>query len=252
MGFSTIIVSEDGPVQRISFNRPKNLNAFSIQLLEELIDVLDQTKDRADITIVIFSGEGRAFSAGVDLKATQSTSFGGDTGVIELGMKVDAAINSLPQVTIGQVHGYCFTGALEIALFFDLLYCDESTIFGDTHTKWAIMPRWGITQRFARRVGLNKAKELSFRAMKFDGKYAEKIGLVNEAFADGTLADEVDKIAQEIQQNSAEAIARIKSVYNTGYGMTLNDGLQHELDTDPVFKDTARILAEFEQRKNSK
>lgn len=248
---STLIKEVKGQVAYLTFNRPESLNAINPIMLKALMDALSEIRADSSIRIVILSGEGRAFSAGVDLKTTQPSDFQRGAQFMEMGKELPRLIAAMPQVLIARVHGFCFTGALEFMLCFDLMFCDDETQFGDTHTKWAIIPQWGMTQRLARQVGLVKAKELTFRAMRVRGPEAERIGLVNRSFPKGQLIEEVDKIAEEICANSAEAIARIKSLYDQGYATTLETGLEIESNADTDMADTSSELAQFSEKKFS-
>ncbi len=221
-----IIVKKEGEVARIILNRPDSLNALTEQMFDTLKTVLAEINDDDNIKVVLVSGAGRAFSAGVDLKSTGADGFQKEGSFMKGGREVGNLIVNLKQVTIAQVHGYCFTGALELMLFFDMAFCTENTQFGDTHAKFCIIPQWGMTQRLARRVGLNKAKELTFRALRVKGIEAERIGLVNRAFKEDELESEVNQIISEILDNSFEAIVTIKKLYNEGYETTLKEGLQ--------------------------
>ena len=248
---NTLAITHTKGITRIQFNRPEVLNAFNEPMLLELHQVLKKIETDPDIKVLILSGAGRAFSAGVDLKSTKAEGFQQGGSFMELGLEVGNLLSNMSKVTIAQVHGYCFTGALELMLFLDMAFCGENTQFGDTHTKWAVMPRWGMTQRLARRVGLAKAKELSFRAMRIKGVEAERIGLVNRAFPEEQLEKEVDSIAQEILGNSFEAIRAIKDLYNRGYETTLKEGLEIESQADSKLGDTVSQLSQFQQKKFS-
>lgn len=245
----SIIYNKKDAIAHIKLNRPEVLNAFNEAVLLELKTALEDAENDAAIKVVLVSGEGRAFSAGVDLKSTDASGFQKGGSFMEVGMEVGNLFTHLTKVTIAQVHGYCFTGALEMMLFFDMAFCTEDTQFGDTHTKWAVMPRWGMSQRLARRVGLIKAKELTFRAMRIKGIEAERIGLVNRAFKSEDLKNEVQKIIDEILANSFEAIAAIKKLYNQGYETTLKEGLLIEYNADTNLQDTSESLSEFENKK---
>ena len=250
MSDSVVNYTNEGGVFRVELNRPKSLNALNHQLMTELVAVTQQAIDDPSVKIYVLSGAGRAFSAGVDLKETESDTFGSDTGTLALGYQYCEMIQNMNKVSIVQVHGYCFTGALEIALMFDMMFCTDGTQFGDTHAKWAIMPRWGMTQRLARRVGLIKAKELTFRAYRVKGSEAERIGLVNRSFPLESFKKDVDVIINDILQNSQEAIGRIKGLYNAGWASTLSDGLEIERAADPKLSETADMLNQFEQKKS--
>lgn len=244
-----IIFDKNGAVAHIKFNRPKVLNAFNEAMLKEIEIALEDAESDTAIKVLLVSGEGRAFSAGVDLKSTDASGFQKGGRFMETGMKVGNLFTQISKVTIAQVHGYCFTGALEMMLFFDMAFCTEDTQFGDTHAKWAVMPRWGMSQRLARRVGLAKAKELTFRAMRIKGVEAERIGLVNRAFKNEELESEVQKIIDEILANSFEAIAAIKKLYNQGYETTLKEGLQIEYNADTNLQSTNENLSDFQNKK---
>jgi len=246
---NNIIYNKSNSVAHIKLNRPKVLNAFNEAMLQELKTALQDAENDAAVKVVLVAGEGRAFSAGVDLKATDASGFQKGGSFMEVGMEVGNLFTQLSKVTIAQVHGYCFTGALEMMLFFDMAFCTEDTQFGDTHTKWAVMPRWGMSQRLARRVGLSKAKELTFRAMRIKGIEAERIGLVNRAFKSEVLEAEVQKIIDDILGNSFEAIAAIKKLYNQGYETTLKEGLLIEYNADTNLQSTSENLSDFQNKK---
>ena len=242
-----IITQTEGQVKRIYLNRPEVLNAINEEMVLELLEELNALKEDKTTKIVIIRGKGRAFCSGIDLKAATAESFQKDGAFMDAGLKLGKLIQSLPQVFIAQVHGYCFTGALEFMLFFDLMYCDTETQFGDTHSKWSIMPRWGLTQRLSRKVGLEKAKELSFRAMRIKGKEAARIGLVNAVFEPEQLEQEVQNITQDILSNSFEAISKIKQLYNQGFQTTLEQGLVIEQQADSKLSSTAQNLKKFKK-----
>lgn len=241
--------TNEGGVFRVELNRPDNLNALNRVLMKQLLEVTERAASDPSVKIYILSGAGRAFSAGVDLKETGADSFGTDSGLLPMGNRYCDLIEQMNAVTIAQVHGYCFTGALEIALMFDMMFCTDDTQFGDTHAKWAVMPRWGMTQRLARRVGLIKAKELTFRAYRVNGPEAERIGLVNRTFAKDIFVAEVNTVVGDILQNSQEAIGAIKKLYNQGWATTLSEGLEIELAADPKLTETATMLSQFEEKK---
>ena len=235
---------QDG-IAHIQFNRPESLNAFNYEMMSELYDLLQLLKDDQAVKIILVSGNGRAFSAGVDIKETNADGFQKRSRFMKLGEDLSDLFNDYPKVTIAQVHGYCFTGALEFMMFFDMAFCTEETQFGDTHAKWSIMPRWGMSQRLARRVGLQKAKELTFRAMRIKGDEAERIGLVNRAFKEDEIDSEVKKIMQDILGNSFEAIVAIKRLYDKGYETTLKEGLEIEANADTRLSSTDENLSKF-------
>jgi len=114
---------------------------------------------------------------------------------------------------------------------------------GDTHAKFGLIPRWGLSARLTRRVGVIKAKEMSYRAMRVKGAEAERIGLVNRAYKDEEeLATEVNKAANDIIKNSFKAIQVTKELYDQRYRMDLDAGVAYELAKDPTEMHTQEEL----------
>lgn len=249
MNYQEIIFTIEGQVANLTLNRPTKLNAMTNVMAKEMLEAFNYLVNHQEIRIVVISGEGRAFSAGVDLKATSSTDFQSTEGFMYNGYKLSKLLPKLPQVIISKVHGFCFTGALELILMTDLIYCTRDTIFGDTHAKWSIIPRWGMTQRLSRQIGLMKAKELSFRAQSIDGVEAETIGLVNRALPKPELDPYVAKVCEDILANSPEAILEIKRLYNEGFNTTLAKGLEIEKNAKLEMSNTDALLSEFDKKK---
>ena len=110
---STLIKEVRGKVAYLKLNRPDSLNAINPVMLKALMDAISEIRADSSIRVVIVSGEGRAFSAGVDLKTTQPSDFQSGAAFMEMGKELPRLIASMPQVMIARVHGFCFTGALE-------------------------------------------------------------------------------------------------------------------------------------------
>lgn len=252
MEYTDIIIESAGQVTTILLNRPQALNALSPNLIHELKNALQKIAVDTNCKVLIVKGAGRAFSAGVDLKAMNESLIGGQftaDQIIKDGNEIARLLRNMPQPAIAQVHGHCYTGATELMLFFDLIVASEDAKIGDTHAKWGIMPTWGMTQRLPRLVGVMKAKELSFTCKPITGKEAERIGLVNRAVALEELDTAVLELANDILQNSAQTIAAMKKLYNDGMDTTLAEGLQIESNFKTEINDRAEFLREFEKNK---
>lgn len=250
---SLVNVSSANGVRTISFNRPDALNAFSPDLLRELTGAIRAAGRDRTIGAVILCGEGRAFSAGVDLKMLKgaapvagrvSSDFDG------VAFEAAAAIRRSLVPVIAKVHGFCFTGALELALHCDFIFTTADAKFGDTHAKWGLRPTWGMSQNLARAVGVRRARELSFTARTFTGADAARWGLANDALADKAALDaHVDKCAQEIARASCGAVSAYKKLYALHEEMhPLEEALAGEVDLDfPEIDDTLERLKGFAQ-----
>ena len=170
----------DQQVLTLTLNRPDALNAIRPEMLIELTRLLREADQDSEVSVVVLQGAGRAFSAGVDLKILQG--FDPEAGKIGDTFDVPArevrkAIREIGKPVIAKVHGFCYTGRLEIALHCDLIYTTTTTKFGDTHAKFGLRPTWGMSQTLAQAVGVRRAKELSFTARTFLGSDAVSWGL---------------------------------------------------------------------------
>jgi enoyl-CoA hydratase/carnithine racemase len=252
MEYQDIIIEQQGAITIITLNRPASLNALTPLMIRELKNALKIISADNICKVLILKGSGRAFSAGVDLKAMNESLVGGQFTsyeIIQEGNEIAQLLRAMPQPAIVQVHGHCYTGATELMMFFDLIIAAEDAKIGDTHAKWGIMPTWGMTQRLPRLVGIMKAKELSFTCKPISGKEAERIGLVNRAVPLEELDKTVLELANDILQNSAQTIAALKHLYNEGIHTTLEEGLKIETDYKVQITDRTEFLRAFEKNK---
>ncbi len=252
MTYQDILVDQTDAITTITLNRPSALNALSPNLMRELKEALQAVSVDTTCQVLIVKGAGRAFSAGVDLRALnegiQGGQFKADDILID-GNAIAQLLHTMPQPAIAVVHGHCYTGATELMMFFDLVVAADDAKIGDTHAKWGILPKWGMTQRLPRLVGVLKAKELSFTTQPITGREAERIGLVNRAVPLAELDQTVQAMAQQILANSAQTIAAMKHLYNEGMNTTLAEGLALESDFLTDITDRAEFLRNFEQNK---
>ncbi|MBI1394194.1 MAG: enoyl-CoA hydratase/isomerase family protein [Alphaproteobacteria bacterium] len=252
--FDFLKLDADAGVARLSFNRPDALNALSAALLLEFVAGIRRLDARDDVGVIIVRGEGRAFSAGVDLKELQGQRFtAGRVGGAFDGPAGDAAaaVRQTTKPVIAQVHGFCFTGALELALHCDLIYTTADTKFGDTHAKWGLRPTWGMSQNLARAIGVRRARELSFTARTFTGADAVAWGLAIEAAPDAAALERlVSERAAAMSAGSRGAISAYKKLYRLHEeNRPLEDALREEVALDfPEIGDTNERLERFGAR----
>jgi enoyl-CoA hydratase/carnithine racemase len=231
MSDAVLKIDNDSGIAVLTLNRPQALNAFNQELLEALDAALKAAASDKDIRCVVLTGEGRAFSAGVDLKVLAGSSIsGGSIGdtLNDLARNIIKSIETMPKPVIARVNGYCFTGALEIALACDLLVVANEAILGDTHAKVGIRPTWGMTQRLPRAVGIRKAREMAFTAMNVSGKEAASIGLANYAVPLTDLDAKVGALTDAILANSGASIAAYKDLFAAAQDRGLTEGVAFE------------------------
>ena len=159
--------------------------------------------------------------------------------------RLTSTLSSMPKVTIARVNGFCFTGALELAISCDLLVVASNAKLGDTHAKFGLRPTWGLSQRLPELVGLAKARELSFTARMFSGDQAAQWGLATEAVELEDLDSRIDDLIEEMSANSSESFVAYKSLYAASSQLGLEAGLEFEGITDYQFSDTEERLKGF-------
>lgn len=239
----TILIDDAGAVRTITLHRPEALNALTPALLGALADALDAASVDASVRVVVLSGSGRAFSAGVDLKVLAAGPVEDIAGALNRpARRATAALATMPKVTIAKVNGHCFTGGLELALACDLIAVAEEAELGDTHAKWGLRPTWGMTARLVRAVGPTRARELSYTGRTFTGREALDYGIASHCVPLAELDETVATLAAAIVENSSDAIAAYKDLFRHSQDLGLTDALQFEYDTEyPLSGSRARL-----------
>lgn len=248
MKLEQILFDADGGVATITLNRPDALNAITPKMLEELNAAMEAATIDESIGVIILTGAGKAFSAGVDLKSLGDRELvNGKVGPIldDPARALIEKITRSPKAVIARVNGFCFTGALEIALGCDIIVCAEEAKLGDTHAKWGLRPTWGMSQRLPRAVGMAKAMELSMTAATFTGAEAAAWGLASRAVPRDNLDAAVNELAQQILENSRGSIAAYKDLYYHTPRKTISYGLTYEAETEYTIPDTEDRVAQF-------
>ena len=246
--YNEIILSKSGNTSTVTMNRPNSLNSITPTMLGELNDATAALEADSDTRFVVLTGEGRAFSGGVDLKALGERELvKGKVGdILDIpARELTNRLSSMSKVTIAKVNGFCFTGALEIAMACDVMAVADEAKLGDTHAKFGLRPTWGLSQRLPALVGLARARELSFSARIFSGLEAREWGMA----ALGGPLDQLDQIVNDfldsMSPNSSESFAAYKDLYGATERLSMRDGLDFESGSEYSISDTAERLAEF-------
>jgi enoyl-CoA hydratase len=229
---NVVLYEQRGSVAIITLNRPKAYNALSRGLLDRLISCIEKAENDDTIHAIILTGNGKAFSAGVDLKELTT-----NPGTLNEDKKMIHIFKTRQKPMIGAINGFAITGALELTLSCDLLYASENAVFADTHTKVGIMSTWGMSQRLPRLIGYGRAKEMTLSGRKIDAQTALSWGLVNRVFPQERLLDEAIKLATEISQNNQKVVKGMKSLIDKGRNMGLADALEYEYTTSHQHND---------------
>lgn len=223
---SLVLVERLSPsVATITLNRPSALNALTRGMMVRLAHTISSLSQDTELRVIILTGAGRAFCAGVDLTAAQSV-FKGDVKNADEDPVVQMELCPLP--IIGAINGHAITAGFEIALACDILIASPNAKFTDTHAKFGIFPSWGLSQKLPRLIGVNRAREVSFTAAPIDGATAECWGLVSRLVPQNELLKVARDIAEAICNNQQGLVRRYKAVINDGLSLPLGEGRQLE------------------------
>jgi cyclohexa-1,5-dienecarbonyl-CoA hydratase len=200
-----LTVDVHAPVARLVLRNPP-VNVIDIPMMEELAKVIEEIEARSDVSVVVLSGEGRAFSAGVDVATHTPDKVAG------MLLKFHAVIRALvasKKVTVAAVRGHCLGGGAELAMVCDIAYTTASAQWGFPEIKLACYPPVACTA-LAALVGQKRAAELILTGRTISGIEAAQMGLANRAVADEELTTVVDNTVQELLRLSPAALAVTK------------------------------------------
>lgn len=228
MEFKNLVIDKRDAVGIIKINRPESLNALNIEALGEIRDAVISLNNEEDIKVLIFTGEGKAFIAGADIKQMKDMNENEAREFSNLGQKIFDIIENLDKPVIAAVNGFALGGGCELAMACDIRIVSENAKFGQPEVNLGIIPGFGGTQRLSRLVGKGIAKELIYTGDLIDAQTAWRIGLANKVVPSESLLDEAITMAQKIASKGPAAILIAKSVINRGLETDLAKGLTIE------------------------
>ena len=230
MEFKNLVIEKKEAVGMIKINRPEALNALNIETLGEIRDAVTSLNNDDEVKVLIFTGEGKAFIAGADIKQMKDMDEDEAREFCSLGQKIFDIIENLDKPVIAAVNGFALGGGCELAMACDIRIASEYAKFGQPEVNLGIIPGFGGTQRLPRLVGKGMAKELIFTGDIIDAHAALKIGLVNKVVAPENILAEALAIALKIAARGPAAIMIAKSVINRGMETNQANGLAIERD----------------------
>lgn len=211
----------------LTINRPHAMNALSREAVIEIDRMVEELESRDDVYALVFTGEGKAFCAGGDLKYFKETVGSGDMNkfraYLNLCQNMYRRVENFPHPTIAAVNGVAVAGGMELILSCDLVIAAESAKIGDGHANFGIIPGGGGAIRLPRKIPTALAKRLLFTGNLLPAQELARYGLVNEVVPDVQLQHAVDAITSQIVKNSPLGLRVIKQL--------VNDGLEQPLDT---------------------
>ncbi len=228
-GFETLIYEKRDGIAYVTLNRPESLNVYTIQMRDDLYEILRAIKDDRDVKIGIFRGAGeKAFCAGADLSEFLTAPPPVIARQVRWQRDVWGLFLSIPQPLIAALHGYVLGSGIEMALCCDIRIASEDVRFGLPEVGLGIIPAAGGTQTLPRLIGRGKALEMLLTNRWIDAEEAYRIGLVNHVVPKETLLQDAEEMARKIASHDPGAVRYAKQAVVKGLDLTLAQGLDLE------------------------
>ena len=227
-GFQTIIYRKAEGAAYISLNRPEVLNAYNIQMRDELYQALGAVRDDPDVGVAVLQGEGRSFCAGADL-----TEFGTAPSLtiarrVRWERDIWGTFLGIPKPLIAAIHGYCLGSGIEMALLCDIRIAAEDAVFGMPEVSLGMIPAAGGTQTLSRLLGVPRALEMLLSRRRFGAREALELGLVSKVMSGDALKFEAEAIARDLLSSNQKALRAVKEAVWWGAELPLDQALELE------------------------
>lgn len=234
-------VSRDGSVAHISLNRPELNNALNPQLIDELRVALDAVAGDASAATVVLSGEGKSLCAGADInRMREAATFSRDDNIrdaLPLSNML-AALDRMPQTTIGRVHGPIYGGGVGVVAACDIAIASEDATFCLSEVRLGIVPGM-ISPYVVRAIGERAARRYFQTAEVFDAHEARRIGLIHEVVASDSLDERIAKLLKQLKSAAPGARAVAKKLVDDIAGRSIDDAL---------IRETSKLIADVRAR----
>jgi enoyl-CoA hydratase len=222
----SVRVERDERIAVVTLDRPKQLNALSAQLMNELVGALEELDADPEVRCIVLAGNERAFAAGADIEEMVDASAMDMLAQRRVGQW--DAIRTLRTPLVAAVSGWCLGGGCELAMACDLIVASETARFGQPETGLGIIPGAGGTQRLTRALGKAKAMDVILTGRFLNAREAERAGLIARVVAQEAWLEETKSVARAIASKGPVAQQLAKAAVNRAFDSTLEVGLDYE------------------------
>jgi len=227
MAYECIHVTTRGRVGLITLNRPKQMNALSPRLMQELGEAMYGFDADDGVGAIVVTGNDKAFAAGADIVVMKNYSYM-DAFRNNYITRDWEHIRNIRKPVIAAVAGYALGGGNELAMMCDIVIAADNAKFGQPEVNLGVMPGAGGTQRLARFASKAKAMDICLTARMMDAAEAERAGIVSRVVPLDKLMDEAMAVADKIAGYSLPVVMMIKETVNRAYETTLSEGVHYE------------------------
>ena len=242
--FETIIYEKQDDIGYVTLNRPQALNAYNLQMRDELYQVLGAIKDDSEVKVAVFKGAGeKAFCAGAVLTEFLTAPSPAIARQVRWQRDIWGLFLSITQPLIAALHGYVLGDGIEIALCCDIRLASEDTQFGLPEPGLGIIPAAGGTQTLPRVIGRAGALEMLLTGRWLKAEEARRLKLVNRVVPRRDLLAVARRLAGIIKSYDPTAVSYAKQAITRGLDMSLEQGLELEakLGRSLIYRKNCRI-----------
>src|ERR1700755_3374637 len=211
----------------VRFNRPEKRNCMNPKLNRQMVRVLDQLAVNADVGVLVLTGEGTAWSAGMDLKEyfreTEAQGLAGTRQAQREAYTWWRRLRWFQKPTIAMVNGWCFGGGYGPLFGCDLAFCAEDAQFGLSEINWGILPGGGATKIAVELMSLRDAMYHAMTGEPIDGRKAAEWRLINEAVPAASLKARVTEVAELLLKKNPVALKATKDAIRRVAEMTYDN-----------------------------
>ncbi|MCY4362128.1 MAG: p-hydroxycinnamoyl CoA hydratase/lyase [Gammaproteobacteria bacterium] len=223
----TVVCEIENQIAWVRFNRPEKRNCMSPKLNRRMMRVLKDIEFREDVGVLVLTGEGTAWSAGMDLKeyfrATEAQGLGAIREAQGEAYGWWRKLRWYQKPTIAMVNGWCFGGGYGPLHACDLAFAAEDAQFGLSEINWGILPGGGATKVATNLLNMRNAMYHALMGENIDGKTAAKWGLVNEAVPQASLKKRVTEVADTLLEKNPVALKATKDAIRRVMEMTYDN-----------------------------
>ncbi len=225
--YNTVEIEKADRIAWVRLNRPEKRNAMSPELHSEMVDALSRLDVDEEIEVLVLTGAGEAFSAGMDLKLFFRDL---DDKPAERAAAREAdrrwgwyKLSAFSKPTIAMVNGYCFGGAFIPLVACDFAIAAEEATFGLSEVNWGILPGGLVSKVVTMTMNYRKSMYYAMTGRPFDGKTAAEIGLVTYAVPAARLRSEVIDLAQDLMKKNPEVLRSTKETIKSVRMMSIEE-----------------------------
>ncbi len=230
-----IIYEKQDGIALVTFNRPKVLNAFLISMIEDLLKIIEDVASDDAVRVLVFSGNGRAFSAGIDLEEqsqflVEEMTLKATRQHLMLLQDLTRALVGLQKPTIAAVNGIAVGIGAELAIGCDVRLAAEDAYFMFAEVKRGLYETNGVTYFLPRLVGYGRAMEMMLTGDKYGATAALEAGLVTHVLPSDKLLPFALEMAGRMAKNAPISMRLVKTGMGRAYDLDLEGMLQWEVD----------------------